>query len=172
MAAFKSSQKLLLPVLAQRGYDRAKAALAAGDVERAFSSATETAAILERPAAEPAAHLRSDVERILGEAGAAKAAADEIVYTRADAGIVPPRPLSRQFPATTPNGVPAHRVGTLEMIVAKDGTVEFVKPHTPLNRYHERMIVSAAKAWLYRPATKAGKPVRFRLTVTINLPEN
>jgi len=172
MAAFKSSQKLLLPVLAQRGYDRAKSALAAGDVDRALSSAREAAAILEQPAAEPAAHLRDDVERILDEAGAARAAADEIVYTRADAGVVPPRPLSRQFPATTPNGVPAHRVGTLEMIISKDGTVDFVKLHTPLNRYHERMIVSAAKAWLYRPATKAGKPVRFRLTVTINLPEN
>jgi len=68
--------------------------------------------------------------------------------------------------------VPPHRVGTLEMIVGKDGTVEFVKLHTPLNRYHERMIVSAAKAWLYRPATKGGRPVRYRLTVTINLPEN
>jgi hypothetical protein len=172
MAAFRNSQKLLLPVLAQRGYDRAKSALAAGDVDRALSSARETAAILDRPAAEPAAHLRDDVERILDEAGAAKAAADEVVYTRADTGVAPPRPLSRQFPATTPNGVPAHRVGTLEMIIGKDGTVEFVKLHTPLNRYHERMIVSAAKAWLYRPATKAGKPVRFRLTVTINLPEN
>jgi hypothetical protein len=103
---------------------------------------------------------------------AAQAATDEIVYTKADAGVIPPRAISRQFPATTPNGVPANRVGTLEMIVGKEGDVEFVKLHTPLNRYHERMIVSAAKAWIYRPATKDGKPVRFRLTVTINLPEN
>jgi hypothetical protein len=172
LTAFRNSQKLLLPVLAQRGYDRAKAALAAGDADRAIASAREAAAILERPAAAPAAHLRDDVQQILDEAGTAKATADEIVYTKADAGIVPPRALSRQFPATTPNGVPAHRVGTLEMIIGKEGTVEFVRLHTPLNRYHERMIVSAAKAWLYRPATKAGKPVRFRLTVTINLPEN
>jgi hypothetical protein len=172
MSAFRSSQRVLLPILAERGYDRAKTALAAGDVDRALTSARETAAILDRPAAQSAAHLRDDVQRILTAAETARAAADEIVYTRADAGIVPPRPLSRQFPATTPNGVPAHRVGTLEMIIGKDGTVEFVKLHTPLNRYHERMIVSAAKAWLYRPATKAGSPVRFRLTVTINLPEN
>jgi tetratricopeptide (TPR) repeat protein len=172
LTAFHNSQKLLLPVLAQRGHDRAKAALAAGDVDRALAAAREALEILERPAAEPAQHLRGEVQRILDEASAAKAAADEIVYTKADPGVVPPRAISRQFPATTPNGVPAHRVGTLEMIVGKEGTVEFVKLHTPLNRYHERMIVSAAKAWLYRPATKGGRPVRFRLTVTINLPEN
>jgi hypothetical protein len=34
------------------------------------------------------------------------------------------------------------------------------------------MIVSAAKAWRYRPALKDGKPVRFRLVTSINLPEN
>jgi hypothetical protein len=172
LTAFRSRQRLLLPVLAQRGYDRAKAALASGDVDRALAAARETAAILERPAAAPAAHLRDDVRRLLEDAGTAKATADEVVYTRTDAGVVAPRPISRQFPATTPNGVPANRVGTLEMIVGKDGTVEFVKLHTPLNRYHERMIVSAAKAWLYRPATRGGRPVRYRLTVTINLPEN
>jgi hypothetical protein len=110
--------------------------------------------------------------QLADDAAAARAAADEVIYSAKDAGVVPPRPLSRQFPATTPNGVPAHRVGTLEMVIARDGTVEFVKLHTPLNRYHERMIVSAAKAWQYRPATKGGRAVKYRLTVTINLPEN
>jgi hypothetical protein len=63
-------------------------------------------------------------------------------------------------------------VGRLEMLISRDGEVEIVKLHTPLNRYHERMIVSAAKAWRYRPALKDGKPVRFRLVTSINLPEN
>jgi hypothetical protein len=172
LTAFRSVQRQLLPQLAQRGFDRAKAALADGDVDRALTTGRETAAILQKPAAEPASNLRQPVQQLLDDALAAKANADEIIYTRADSGVVPPRPLSRQFPATTPIGVPPHRVGTLEMVISKEGTVEFVKLHTPLNRYHERMIVSAAKAWLYRPAVRAGKPVKFRLTVTINLPEN
>jgi hypothetical protein len=50
--------------------------------------------------------------------------------------------------------------------------VEFVKLHTPLNRHHERMIVSPAKAWLFRPAMKNGKPVRYRIVVRVNLPES
>ena len=38
-----------------------------------------------------------------------------------------------------------------------DGSVEHVKLNTPLNRHHERMIVSPAKAWQFRPATKGGR---------------
>lgn len=170
LAAFRASQRVLLPVLAQRGYDRARSALAAGDSDRALSSAQESAAILDRTNGDAA--LRRQVQQVIDDATATLAAADQIVYTVKDTSVTPPRPLSRQFPATTPSGVPAHRVGTLEMVIAKNGTVEFVKLHTPLNRYHERMIVSAAKAWQYRPATRGGRPVKYRLTVTINLPEN
>jgi hypothetical protein len=63
-------------------------------------------------------------------------------------------------------------VGRLEMFISREGDVDFVKLHTPLNRYHERMIVSAAKAWRYSPALKSGKPVRFNLVIVINLPES
>jgi hypothetical protein len=33
------------------------------------------------------------------------------------------------------------------------------------------MLVSAAKAWHYRPAIKNGKAVRFSLVMTIRLPD-
>jgi hypothetical protein len=33
------------------------------------------------------------------------------------------------------------------------------------------MIVSAVKAWRYTPALRGGKPVRFKLTISVNLPE-
>jgi hypothetical protein len=172
MSAFRASQRVLLPVLAVRGYDRAKAALAAGDIDRAIVTAKETAAILERPAANATPEQKQRLQELSEQAAFARATADEVIYTAADPGVIPPRPISRQFPAATPNGVPPHRIGTLEMIIGKDGSVEFVKLHTPLNRYHERMIVSAAKAWQYRPAMRAGKAVKYRLTVQINLPEN
>jgi hypothetical protein len=172
MAAFRASQRVLLPVLAVRGYDRAKAALSAGDVDRALATIKETAAILERPATNATSEQKLRLQELNDQATLAKATAEEVIYTAADPGVIPPRPISRQFPAATPNGVPPHRIGTLEMIIGKDGSVEFVKLHTPLNRYHERMIVSAAKAWQYHPAMRFGKAVKYRLTVQINLPEN
>ena len=58
------------------------------------------------------------------------------------------------------------------MIIGRDGSVEHVKLNTPLNRHHERMIVSPAKAWKFRPATKAGRTVRYRISVKVNLPES
>jgi hypothetical protein len=170
--AFRASQRTLLPNIAQKNFERARAALAAGDAERALALSREVGAILDRRIAEPPAQFREQVDDLISAASAAKSQADEIVYTTADKGVVPPRELSRQFPASNPLGIPPHRVGTLEMIIDKDGGVEFVKLHTPLNRYHERMIVSAAKAWRYRPATRNGKPVKYRLTVRINLPES
>jgi hypothetical protein len=100
------------------------------------------------------------------------ATANEIIYTDADAGVVPPRPLTRQMPLTGPSDIPPNRIGWLDMVIGRDGSVEIVKLHTPLNRHHERMIVSPAKAWRYRPATKGGRPVRYRILVRVNLPES
>jgi len=40
-----------------------------------------------------------------------------------------------------------------------------------MNGYHDRMLVSAVKAWHYKPAVKNGRPVRFSLMVTMRLPD-
>jgi hypothetical protein len=128
--------------------------------------------MLDRSDVDSSSPLRLKLEQLLRRAGAAQKLAENTVYGLTDTDVIPPQPLSRQFPEGLPSGVPPQRVGTLELVVGKAGDVEFVKLYTPLNRYHERMIVSAVKAWRYRPALKAGKPVRFRLTISINLPES
>jgi hypothetical protein len=76
------------------------------------------------------------------------------------------------MPVSGPIDVPPNRVGWLDMVINRDGSVYSVKLHTPLNRHHERMIVSPAKAWRYRPAMKNGKPVMYRIMVKVNLPES
>jgi hypothetical protein len=40
-----------------------------------------------------------------------------------------------------------------------------------VNGYHDRMIVSAAKAWHYRPATRKGRAVRYSMVMSITLPD-
>ncbi len=55
--------------------------------------------------------------------------------------------------------------------VGRSGRVETVRLDTPVNGYHDRMLVSAVKAWHYRPAIKNGRPVRFTLVMTIRLPD-
>ncbi len=172
LAAFRASQRRLLPSIAARLLERARTALADGDVESAITLANQVQAILARAETGLQLNLRDQVEDLLDRASKATASGEDILYSDSSVGVVPPRQISRGLPATSPFGIPANRIGTLEMIIARDGTVEFVKLHTPLNRHHERMIVSPAKAWLFRPATKNGKPVRYRISVKVNLPES
>ena len=86
-------------------------------------------------------------------------------------GVSLPQPLGRQLPAALPRGIPPGLVGQLEVLINRAGEVERVRLYTPLNAYHDRMIVSAAKAWHYKPALRNGKPVRFQLVISVNLPE-
>ena len=172
LSAFRTSQRLMLPVIAQRDYDRAKAALDASDPDRALALAREAMAIIDRRLADTPPQLREAVQDLVEQAKIAAAEANEIIYSEADTDVIPPRPLSRQMPVTGPIGVPPNRVGWLDMVIDRDGSVFFVKLTTPLNRHHERMIVSPAKAWRYRPATKNGKAVMYRIRVKVNLPES
>jgi hypothetical protein len=146
--------------------------LAAGDFDMASRLAREGLAIMDRHPSLLSPSLRDQLEDLIEDARLAAMTATEVIYSEADLDVAPPRQLSRQMPLTTPAGVPPNRVGWLDMIIDKDGTVFQVKLHTPLNRHHERMIVSAAKAWLYRPATRGGKPVMYRIKVKVNLPES
>jgi hypothetical protein len=161
-------ERLLGPLVAyKQGHD----AFEAGDFNRAIADGTRALKMLDDPAAGVGStELLDAVNHLLLEATAAKSREEERVYTSSDVGITPPAALSRQLPSAPPAGVPPRLVGRLEMLINQKGAVDFVKLHTPLNRYHERMIVSAAKAWRYTPALKSGKPVRYSLQIVINLP--
>jgi tetratricopeptide (TPR) repeat protein len=172
LAAFRKSQQTILPEKVQSNYERARTLLAGGDYDAAIRLAREALAILDRHPEGVSAQLREQTEDLLDAARLADATATEVIYNEGDPGVSPPRQLSRQMPVSGPTGIPPNRVGWLDIVVGKDGTVVNVKLTTPLNRYHERMIVSPAKAWQYRPATKNGKPVLCRIRVKVNLPES
>jgi len=99
----------------------------------------------------------------------APAAADPVVYTSADAGVTPAALLRPHLPSQLPAGVAADEVGVLELMVTETGRVAHVRLLSTSNRYQERMLVSAAKSWRFQPATKDGRPVRFRTRVRITI---
>jgi hypothetical protein len=172
LAAFRKSQRTVLPSKALSDYDKGRAALAGGDYDAALRLAREGLAIADKRPDWVSPQVRDQLEDLIEAAQFAAATATEIIYSEADLDVIPPRQLSRQMPVNGPVGVPPNRVGWLDMIINKDGTVFQVKLHTPLNRHHERMIVSPAKAWLFRPATRNGKTVMYRIKVKVNLPES
>jgi hypothetical protein len=173
VAALRDSKRLLVPSIARRDYERALAAFEAGAYDRAAADATRVSRMLEAlEAADVPPGLSEGTRQLLARIEVARAREDQRIYSEADVGVTAPEALGRQFPAAPPIGMSQGQIGTLEMLISRVGQVEVIKLHTPLNRYHERMIVSAAKAWRFKPALKDGKPVRYRLISSINLPES
>ena len=94
---------------------------------------------------------------------------DMSIYTHADASVEPPVMVRPVLPREGPPGVLPENVGTMEVVVDEDGDVLGVRLISPANRYQDRMLVSAAKMWKFRPAYKDGRPVRYRTRVRLTI---
>ena len=79
--------------------------------------------------------------------------------------VVPPRLLE---PVRLPSWVdPVSKVSfsALELEISAEGIVERVTLASPAVRLTDMMILSAAKTWLFEPASMNGQPVPYRLTL-------
>ena len=81
--------------------------------------------------------------------------------------VTPPRQVYPALPADPSPGRRRRDLTLLHLVVAADGQVELVRLRTTPRDIHEFMLVSAAKAWRFEPATIDGQPVRFRHSVAI-----
>ena len=93
------------------------------------------------------------------------------VFDRRDIDVTPPRMWRvRLRRASLPGPFSRHtsdQAGLVEVVVSVSGAVESAKFVTrPLN-VHEAMLLSAVKAWRFRPAMKNGQAIRYRLTMPI-----
>jgi hypothetical protein len=92
----------------------------------------------------------------------------DMVYSKSDAIVAPPKLLRPQF---SKEPEPGPDTGYFDVLVNESGTVDEVKLISPRHRYHDRMLVAAAKAWKFRPATFNGRPVKYRVRIAIILKE-
>lgn len=99
----------------------------------------------------------------------APAVEEAMIFTALDEEVLPPVLVRPVLPKEPPPNVPADQVGTIEVVVDEQGDVISVRLISPANRYHERMLVSAAKMWKFRPAYKDGRPVRYRTRVRLTI---
>lgn len=88
-------------------------------------------------------------------------------YTSLD-NVQPATLVRPQLPSRLIDGTPAPDASVLDMIVDEAGRVEFVHLEGTRTAVNEKMLVSAAKAWLFEPALLDGRPVRYRLRVQIS----
>jgi TonB family protein len=91
------------------------------------------------------------------------------VFQSGDPQVTPAVLIRPRLPDHPPPDVPEEQIGTLEFIVAETGAVEHVHLVSPTNRFQERMLVAAAKAWQFQPATRDGRPVRYRTRIRVTL---
>lgn len=101
-------------------------------------------------------------------ATSSEAAEGDRVYSSADAAVRPPVLMRPQLPSLPP---PTPRTSYYEILVDEKGAVEMVKTISPMRRYYDVMLVAAAKAWLFKPATLNGHPVKYWLRVPVTVRE-
>jgi len=111
----------------------------------------------------PALELRS-IAVEFASASRALASHDEAdaarVFTSADQGVTEPVALATLPPSVGP-GTPDNQRAVLELLVDAQGAVESAHLVDAEQHFRDRWWVSAAKAWLFEPATRNGRPVRF-----------
>jgi TonB family protein len=94
------------------------------------------------------------------------------IYTSADAGVAVPSAIGRQLPRWAPSDQSLARRsfrGTLAVVIDERGSVESATLPTPVTPVYDRELLAAAKQWKFHPATKDGKPVKYRMTIEIVL---
>lgn len=89
------------------------------------------------------------------------------VYSAASPGVSPPVSVRPQLPKTLPPGVRPEQAAHIELVIAADGNVTSARLVGQPRTVHDSMLVSAAKAWRFRPALKDGQPVPYRLTILV-----
>lgn len=95
-----------------------------------------------------------------------------LVFDRRDADVTPPvmrrvRLRSALRPGL-PTQVPEAKTGLVEVVVSVSGSVESAKFVTRPFNVHEAMLLSAVKAWRFRPAMRNGYATRYRLRIPIS----
>jgi TonB family protein len=95
-----------------------------------------------------------------------------IVYGAQQAEVKPPVAISRDLPAWRPaNAIEAKQtlVGVVEVVVAENGAVLSASMLKSVLPRYDPLLLQAATAWKFQPATKDGVSVKYRLAMSIQL---
>jgi tetratricopeptide (TPR) repeat protein len=193
-AALSDARKRMLPAIIQQKYAEAKNAFDRKDygvAEGGFRQVLDALAdpdIVAASTQSPLADLKTLADGFYGLSVKAAAPAP----TLAAEPPPPPTPIMPQAPRTYSANepgvtapviirqkVPAYRGkvleaanGIIEVVIDTTGAVETARMRVPLNAQYDKLVLAAAKAWQYQPATVQGAPVKFRKMVQITLVPN
>jgi hypothetical protein len=93
---------------------------------------------------------------------------EDVVYSSGAEGISPPVAVHSKLPRELSPTVNRASLSRIELVVARDGTVESARLVGNRRDVQGGMLLSAVKAWEFRPATKDGAAVRYRKTILVS----
>jgi hypothetical protein len=192
---FREVRRRSLPVAARQQYARAKANYDRKAHQTAAGEFKDVLALVNDPDAAGQAEALGELKQLaegflaLSEAALAAAAppppplpapvaevarAPNVprVYTTADSDVVAPQAINRSMPGWRPSSMLIAQQsfrGVLEVIVNEQGIVEWAGMSKPSFPSYDADLIPATKSWRFRPATKNGEPVKYRLAVEVLL---
>ena len=92
------------------------------------------------------------------------------IYTMLDKDVTPAVVIRQAMPRLAPNIKQAARdTGVVEVVIDEQGRVTFVAIRQSVHPAFDADLMAAAREWKYQPATLAGKPVKYRKMIQINI---
>ena len=182
-AIFASARSKLVPDVAKAAYVEARAAYESKNNDAAHVSFKRTIELVDS-LPDPAKATLADLRLLAGEflklssppatpapAAAAADAPERPVSTNAEA-FVGPTVVREQLPAWKPPDSVARRreyLGLLRIAIGPDGKVTSATIVKGSHPAYDLAAVTAAKQWLYNPATRGGQPVASLKEIQIRL---
>jgi len=103
-------------------------------------------------------------------APAAPQAEPNRIYTMLDKDVTPAVVIRQDMPRLMPNVKQAAKdTGVVEVVIDEQGRVTFVAIRQSVHPAFDADLIAAAREWKYQPATLAGKPVKYRKMIQINV---
>jgi TonB family protein len=174
LARFVAVRKRVLPVAANRLYAKAKTSYDVKDYDAAAFQLQELLTVLraEAPSGDPAlASLQQATEGFLRLTEAERAAVTRDVYTALDFSVIPPVDVERTLPPWNPPAQYRWRWfrGVVDVVVDERGNVESVRLVESLADFYDASLLEAARTWRFKPAQRAGQPVKYRKRMEVTM---
>ena len=97
---------------------------------------------------------------------ASSAARRPEIYTSEASDVIEPVAVRQEVPPY-PGRVTNELHGIVEVVIDETGKVETVSMLQPVDPRYNRLVLSAARTWIYRPARRDGAPVKYRKRIQI-----
>ncbi len=87
-----------------------------------------------------------------------------------DKDVVPPQAVSQEISGwwgamgEPPAGTP---LGAIDLVIDDAGRVVEARIYRSVNRVYDAVLLQSVKQWRYRPASRSGRPVRYRRITSI-----